>query len=152
MNIFILDTNVKKCAEYHCDKHVVKMITESAQMLSTACRLNGINNGYKACYKFHPCSIWTRESLSNWLWLRELVKHLNKEWRSRYHHSRNHKAYDVVKSLPEPKIKDIGLTKFAQAMPDEYRSVDAVDAYRSYYMGDKRHIAQWRNGEPCWWK
>ena len=36
MNIFFLDTDVKKCAEYHVDKHVVKMILETCQLLYTA--------------------------------------------------------------------------------------------------------------------
>ena len=45
MNIFVLDNDIEKCAQYHCDKHVVKMILESAQMLSAALRLNGINQG-----------------------------------------------------------------------------------------------------------
>lgn len=29
MNIFVLDNNPKKCAEYHVDKHCVKMILET---------------------------------------------------------------------------------------------------------------------------
>ena len=39
MNIFYLSTNTDECARYHCDKHVVKMILETAQMLSTAHRV-----------------------------------------------------------------------------------------------------------------
>lgn len=35
MNIFALDKCPKISAKYHCDKHVVKMIIESAQMIST---------------------------------------------------------------------------------------------------------------------
>lgn len=49
MNIFFLDRNIRKCAAYHCDKHVVKMILESTQLLSTALHLNGLTdlNGLK---------------------------------------------------------------------------------------------------------
>lgn len=36
MNIFYLERDPKIAAEFHCDKHVVKMIVESAQMLSSA--------------------------------------------------------------------------------------------------------------------
>ena len=151
MNIFILDYDIEKCAKYTCDKHCVKMILESAQMLSTACRLSGLDVGYKACYKNHPCGIWTRASLSNWLWLRKLVIELNGEWKRRFNHKQNHKSFEVVMSLPYPKIKDYGLTPFAQAMPDVYKNKDAVNAYRNYYMGDKRHIAYWKNGKPFWY-
>ena len=52
MNIFVLDDDIEKCARYHCDKHVVKMILESAQMLSTVSRENGGEIGYS----FHASS------------------------------------------------------------------------------------------------
>lgn len=77
---------------------------------------------------------------------------MNSQWQQRYGHTRNHKAYDVAMSLPLPNIPDIGLTKFALAMPDKYMNNDPVKAYRDYYIGDKRHIAQWKNGIPYWWK
>lgn len=35
MNLFILDSDVEKCAQAHIDKHVVKMPLEAAQMLCT---------------------------------------------------------------------------------------------------------------------
>jgi len=152
MNIFVLDNDIAKCASYHNDRHCVKMILESAQMLSTACRFSGINVGYKVTHINHPCNKWVRESLSNWLWLRELVINLNAEWRRRFNHHENHKSYEVVMSLPYPKIKDIGLTKFALAMPEQYKCKDAVESYRNYYKGEKRNIASWKNGQPWWWK
>ena len=73
MNIFYLHTDPKKAAEYHCDKHVVKMIIESAQMLYCAhWVLNPENlpeNAYKLAHKNHPSSIWVRESYDNYMWL-----------------------------------------------------------------------------------
>jgi hypothetical protein len=152
MNIFVLDYDIMKCAAYHNDRHCVKMILESAQMLSTACRLSGLDVGYKATHINHPANKWTRNSLYNWLWLRELVINLNSEWKRRFNHHENHKSYEVVMSLPYPKINDIGLTDFAQAMPDQYRNKDTVDAYRNYYIGEKRDIANWKNNIPWWWK
>ena len=53
MNIFVLDNEVEKCAEYHCDKHVIKMILESAQMMSAVVRLQGYDVGYKLTHKNH---------------------------------------------------------------------------------------------------
>ena len=148
MNIFVLDQNdLTKCAQYHNDKHVVKMILEYAQQLSTAIRLSGKSVGYKATHKNHPCNIWVRESLSNWNWLYNLTQELHKEWQYRFDHDHNHKSWDVVQSLPYPNIPDIGLTDFAQAMPDDYKSVNAQIAYRRYYKNDKQHLAVW-TGRP----
>jgi len=56
MNIFVLDTNLEKCAQYTCDEHVIKMILEHTQMLSTACRLNGIDKGYQITHVNRPCT------------------------------------------------------------------------------------------------
>jgi hypothetical protein len=151
MNIFVLDLDLSKCASYHIDKHCGKMIVEAAQMLSTACRLSGLDYGYKITHVNHPCNKWVRESLSNWYWLKELTKHLNREWQQRYNHLVNHKSYSVILTLPKPKITDIGLTSFAQAMPDEYKNSNPVVAYRNYYRYEKRDIATWKNSIPGWW-
>lgn len=151
MNIFLLDLNHTKNAEYHVDKHVVKMILESAQLLSTAVRFSGIDAGYKASYINHPCAIWTRRSLANWSWLRDLTTILNEEYKYRYNKKVNHKSFDVVKTLPQPNIEDIGLTEFALAMPTHYKSTDPVQAYRNYYIGEKDHLFSWTKREiPEW--
>lgn len=148
MNIFVLDTDPKLAAQYHCDKHVVKMILESAQMLSTA-----VGQGYKPTHTTHPCTLWVKASRSNAEWLIELATHLNVEWQNRYRHTNNHKSYIVIASISEyiSKLPQLGLTPFAQAMPIEYQQEDPVDAYRAYYK-TKRDIATWKNGKPYWWK
>lgn len=151
MNIFVLDNDVAKCAEYHCDKHVVKMILESAQILSTVCRQSGLDVGYKPTHSHHPCTIWASESLDNWIWLRNLTALLNAEYKYRYEKSNNHKSYDLVATLPLPNIPDIGLTPFAQAMPDKYKHDDAVVAYRNYYVNEKSDFLKWtKRGAPLW--
>lgn len=151
MNIFLLDQNHLLNAEYHVDKHVVKMILESAQLLSTAVRLSGIDAGYKASYVNHPCAIWTRKSLANWNWLKELTSALNEEYRYRYSKKVNHKSFDVVKSLPQPNLENVGLTEFALAMPNHYKSKDPIQAYRNYYLGEKDHLFSWTKREiPEW--
>ena len=151
MNIFILDKEVKKCAEYHCDKHVIKMILESAQMLSAVVRLNGHDIGYKLTHKNHPCTIWARESLSNYNWLVRLTRLLNYEYRYRYDKDINHKSYDLVKTLPIPDLPDIGLTPFAQAMPEQYKNKNAVKAYRDYYINEKSSFLTWtKRKKPKW--
>ena len=65
MNIFMLHQEPQIAAQYHCDKHVVKMILESAQLLCTALNEAGVPMPYRVTHKNHPCSIWVRESRAN---------------------------------------------------------------------------------------
>ncbi len=148
MNIYVLDENIRNCARYHCDKHVVKMTLESAQMLCTVLHLHGISAPYKPTHVHHPCTLWSGMSLSNWLWLRDLALALNREYRYRFGRVRDHASASVVGELPLPPLKDIGLTEFAQAMPPEYRIPgNPVEAYRRYYIGEKSGFANW-TGRP----
>lgn len=153
MNIFVLDNNPQLAVQYHCDKHVVKMITEYAQILSSVLRLNGTDVGYKITHKHHPCTVWAGKSLSNWEWLQRFGVLLYEEYRHRYGEHKTHKAGELILTLPKPNIPDIGLTEFAQAMPDEYKNKNVVEAYRAYYNGDKQHILQYTKREyPTWLK
>jgi hypothetical protein len=151
MNIFFLDFDVKKCAEYHCDKHVVKMILETAQLLCSAHHVTGGSAPYKLSHKNHPCSIWTRKSLSNYLYLCELGLELSKEYTYRY--GKRHKSQDVIEwcLINKPNIPDIGFTEPAMAMPDEYKVKSVVESYRNYYMGAKSGFAVWKNREKPFW-
>ena len=152
MNIFVLSLQFIECAMFHCDQHVVKMILESAQMLCTVCVLTGLPAPYAAAHKKHPCTLWALHSLSNWRWLRDLATALNEEFKYRYKKDINHKSFDVICQLSEPKIEDKGLTPFALAMPDEFRDPDPVKAYRNYYAGAKHKFATWKlRGIPQWY-
>lgn len=151
MNIFILDKNHEKNVQSYVDKHVPKMILEHAQMMSTAVRDSGIDAGYKVAHLNHPCTKWVRESLDNWLWLLDLTTALHEEWQYRFNHTKVHKSYDMILSLPNPNIPSKGITPFAQAMPDQYKSSNAVKAYRAYYNGEKTHLHNWTGREiPEW--
>lgn len=148
MNIFILDQNPWHAARAHCDKHVPKMILESAQMLSTV-----LGGPYKPTHKNHPCTLWVAESRANAQWLWSLADGLNEEYKRRWGHTKNHKSWDVIASL-EPALHstlpDEYMTPFAQAMPDEYRNDNAVNAYRAYYRS--KSFASWNRGvTPDWW-
>ena len=104
MNIFILDYDVKKCAQYHVDKHVVKMILETSQILCGVHHMSllepyrlptsTLDIPYKLSHKNHPCSIWSRESLTNYLYLCELGLELCVEYTYRY--GKRHKSQDVI--------------------------------------------------------
>ena len=153
MNIFLLDYNKQKCAEYMVNSHVVKMITEHCQMLSTVVRLSGIDAGYKITHAHHPCTKWTGKSLSNWLFLRELTGYIHYEWQYRYDHpsTRIHKAYEILLSLPMPRIPDLGITAFPMAIPDALKSECVVESYRKFYNTEKRHLFKWsKRNQPYW--
>lgn len=153
MNIFVLDLEPRRCAQYHCDDHVKKMIIESTQMLSTANRMFGLKEGYKIAFPNHRCNVWVRQSLDNWLWLRELTYFLNEEYRKRYNKEINHKSWLVARKLSFPNIRRKGLTPFALAMPDKYKSNNAVYSYRRYYRNEKTHLLRYTNREiPFWLK
>ncbi|MFO8184519.1 MAG: hypothetical protein R6U39_10130 [Candidatus Aegiribacteria sp.] len=148
MNIFILDTDTMNCARYHSDRHVVKMVLESTQMLCTVLHQNGIAAPYRPTHPHHPCTLWAGRSLSNWIWLRDLALALNDEYRFRYGRERDHASAVVAAALPAPPIQDLGLTEFVQAMPEEYRVPgDAVAAYRKFYVKEKSGFASW-TGRP----
>lgn len=156
MNIFVLDEDPRTSASYHNNRHVVKMIVESAQLLSTAHHaLDGedaIQGIYKSAHLNHPCTVWARESKQNYEWLLQLARGLVDEYHIRYG-NKTHKTEAIIETLKTaPKrIASWGLTPFAQAMPEEYREENAVQAYRKYYILDKPHLAQWKTQVPYWY-
>jgi hypothetical protein len=171
MNIFVLDPDAATSARMMCDKHVVKMILESCQLLSTAHHvLDGepvIGKGKKKEYKTysngnmnicrctminHPCTIWTRETRANYLWLWKHAHALCKEYTRRYGkvHVMEKMLMDELYDPPANITKD-KLTPFAQAMPEQYKNSDAAIAYRNYYIHEKARFAKWKfTEEPEW--
>jgi len=153
MNIFLLDYDVVKCARYHCDKHCVKQLLEAAQLL---CGAHHVTNSkldipYKLSHKNHPCSIWVRESLSNYLYLCELGLELCKEYTYRY--EKRHKSQDVIEWCVTNLVNicDKGVTEPPKAMPDEYKVKDVIQSYRNYYIGAKKDVVSWKKRDiPTW--
>lgn len=151
MNIFVLDLDADTCAKWHLDKHVVKMPLETAQLLCTALVLNGAEASYKIAHKNHPCSIWARETQSNFLWLANLGLKLCAEYTYRY--EKTHACLRVIEDCIT-KVQCIPsgeLTNFVQAMPDQYKRENPVEGYRAYYVGAKKTLAAWKKREPPWW-
>jgi hypothetical protein len=162
MNIFVLDKNPKLAAQLQCDKHVVKMIVESAQMLSTAHRMldgyaekrpsksgkrtinywvhpneNLENTLYKAVHHSHPCTVWTMESIANYIWHYNHFVSLCDEYKYRYGkvHSTDKLLRDVLVT-PPMNIKEDGMTQFKLAMksnPECMYPEDPVKSYRMFY-------------------
>jgi hypothetical protein len=152
MNIFVLDLNPELAAKYHCDRHVIKMILETAQLLSTAHWKTGGTAPYKATHASHPCAKWARESIENYSWLCVLGLELCKEYTKRY--GKVHKTQSVLEWLSTnvPNLPKKPLTPFAIAMtPDYVVEGDVVASYRNYYKGAKTSFATWKTQSPPWW-
>jgi len=156
MNIFVLDENPQVAAKMHNDKHVVKMILESAQLL---CGVHHMTDPltteqvpYKLSHKNHPCSIWARQCVENYIWLCDLGLALCEEYTYRY--GKRHKSQDIIEwcLINKPNLKENGdITPFALAMPDECKTKTAVESYRLYYLTHKRDMSTWKNrNKPEW--
>lgn len=150
MNIFILHTNPTLAAKMLCDKHIVKMILETAQILCTVARTNGFEMKYKSTHQNHPCTLWAGETLGNWNWLIDHGIAMSKEYTARY--NRRHASQNVIEACKNLDIKlPEGRTPFALAMPDQYKSPDPVESYRKYYQ-TKASFAVWNHSpQPNWW-
>ena len=179
MNIFYLDENVDICTQYHVDKHVVKMILEYAQLLSTAHRVldgeqitgksqtgrrqqqwilgNDNDQGlmYKATHINHPSAIWCRENVENYMWLANLLEALCSEYTYRY--GKKHKVqrsglmHRLLTKMPR-NIRGGEWTEPPPAMPDHYKVTgDSLQSYHNYYNGDKVRMMSWKKREiPPW--
>jgi hypothetical protein len=158
MNIFVLNTNQMASASDLCDQHVVKMPIETAQMLCSAHHVldNTVNAPYKNTHVNHPCTIWTRTSLNNYLWLVQYGLEMCYEYSYRYGSNKQHKAQKVIEwcrdNVPV-NFSSLELTEFALAMPDIYKvDGDAIQSYRRFYLYDKVKFARWKyTKQPKWW-
>ena len=159
MNIFYLDSNPKLAAEYHLDKHVIKMILESAQLLCTAhIIIDKVSSAEKNLYHLthinHPCSVWARTSINNYMWLYNLFTSLCDEYMFRYEkmHKTDVRFRHVLKT-PPVNMLNVEFTSPAQAMPIKYKNSDSILAYRNYYINEKYKFASWKKREtPFWFK
>lgn len=158
MNIFYLSNDPIESARFHVDRHVVKMILESAQLLSTAHYvLDGPKFGlYKPTHKNHPCAKWVRDTIYNYCWLYDLFCALCDEYEFRYNKiHKTSKLKNVLKYPPKALIESgkIYLTPPAQAMPFEYQNSNPIIAYRNYYRYGKKHLHKYTKREiPDWLK
>jgi len=160
MNIFVLDNDPANAAAMHCDKHVVKMVLETAQILSTVHHLHDspiAHKVYKPTHKNHPCVKWAAESSDNYRWLAQLFTKLAYEYSRRYDkaHKSQREMWRPLMCLPFVFNNESSgkCTPFALAMPDVYKFVsdDPVECYRAYYWHEKRDLLKYtRREEPEW--
>ena len=171
MNIFYTSNDPVQCAIDHMDKHVIKMILEYAQLLSTAHRVLDGNEStqksftgrnvkrwtltdereallYTATHLNHPSAIWARQSDSNYKWLASLMRELCKEYTYRYGKVHKCESDGLMKMLNDIVPHNISSGTFTEptpAMPDEcIVPHDSISSYRKYYINNKRHIASWK--------
>ena len=143
MNIFYLDECPKKAAELQYNKHVVKMILESAQMLCAAHHVIGNPDDvpYKLAHKNHPSTIWVRQNSIHYDWLYDHMRALGDEYTKRY--GKTHLSITKCKHLvyPPKNIPTVMFNQPPQCMPDEYKDKCSIQAYWNYYIGEKHVVA-----------
>jgi hypothetical protein len=161
MNIFFLDRDAQIAAHHHGDKHVVKMILETAQLLSTAHRvLDGDDFAdsfgmYKATHKNHPSAVWVRSNTFAYDWTFRLFSALLDE----FHHRRGKthataRLYDALSCLPDNVPRGLPWMSPPLCMPDEFKTDCHVESYRAYYRQKARDGVveyNWRpERRPVW--
>jgi hypothetical protein len=177
MNIFYVDSDPEVAARNMVDRHVVKMILETAQLLSTAhrvidgeeyvgqsqsgrkakrWRLSGNVDAimYAATHINHPSAVWVRENSANYDWLYDHLLALGREYTHRY--GRTHltidKLKDILKDAPENIEQSIEMTKMPSCMDKQYIvSLDPITNYRNYYNYGKTDLLRWSNRPPPQW-
>jgi hypothetical protein len=175
MNIFYLDTSPVQAAQWMVDRHVVKMILESCQLLSTAHRvLDGTKHTvvvppnckksvyqldsyldsvlYQATHINHPSSVWCRQSTANYQWLHSHLGALLKEYTYRYGKTHGcHSKYEAL-SVEPLNIPSGPFTQPTPAMDEQFVvSDDSVVNYRNYYKCGKAHLHSWTNRNKPFW-
>jgi hypothetical protein len=171
MNIFALHMDPWQCARWHVDRHVVKMINESAQLLSNAIHFHTGRLCYntknvlklksaiaglpKPTHYEHKCSRWTRETRANYEWLCELFDALLVEYTHRYGKIHKYARLSAKFKKSNQHIPPGKLTPWALAMPDYLAQAsnhtEAIERYRDYYAWYKWHIWRWSKREPPPW-
>jgi hypothetical protein len=168
MNIFVTDSDPAQAAKNLCDKHINKMISESAQMLSTSWWI--LDSGcpgvvtYKPTHQHHPCTKWVMESDGNYLWLGQHAMEMCKEFTRRY--NKIHKTQELIECLwkhPPRNIPNYGMRKMTPFVHAYYGKDpvghlmchvpgDPIQSYRNFYKLDKTRFAKWKYSQPpSWW-
>ena len=181
MNIFVLDTDPRAAARMMCDKHIPKMLIESAQMMASALRRHGVDESelpltrrgtpytMASPNQNHPCTKWAGDSYENFMWLYQHAESLAREYLKRFGKRKGthrtirtireiHQTFD--KHFPTFDFPEDGLTPFALAVNRKKdielivhaEGNDAVEAYRRYY--HSKQFAKWEKGTPApnWWQ
>ena len=154
MNIFYLHKDPREAAKLQYNKHVVKMILESAQMLCTAHHCYGDkwqkeNVPYKQAHLNHPSTVWARRSKATYMWLFKHMMGLGYEYWLRY--GKQHLSISkcsMFLSKPPVHIQGEEFVQPPQAMPDKYKDPCSIQAYWNYYIGEKHVVVNLNKEKP----
>lgn len=153
MNVFILDEDFEKSAQYNVDRHVVKIVTECAQILAAGYIKN--DAPYAHTHYNNPWCKFVRNSKKNFEFLLQHGQALAKEYTYRYEkiHKSEHVLNWYIKNPPN--LKDLELTEIPRCFglwKDQIpENLDIVESYRKYYLLAKPHLFNWKNREKPYW-
>ena len=155
MNIFAVDSDPIIAARCLVDKHVVKMILETAQILCSAFPAGYAP--YRRTHYNHPCSKWVRDSARNFNWLIAHGIALNEEYVYRFNAKKDHASHKVIlwcrDNIDKLEFSNDKSSEFPLAMPEDVKESNPVQSYRNYYKKYKRSLAKWTNRNPPeWWE
>ena len=144
MNIFYTSPDPVEFAEYLDDKRVVKMVLETAQLLSTARCLSGHASTYKPTHRNHPCAVWVRTSAANYAWTYRHFRALLAEYTKRF--SKTHACERLLSELRYCKLPEAGFTEPVNCTP--HKELSTIEAYK-ITLAEK-----WANDKltPRWYK
>jgi len=147
MNIFYIDPCPVKAAQMQCDKHVVKMVLESSQMLCAAHHVveGGAPVPYRLAHKNHPSTVWVRSNRKHYDWLYRHFQGLSEEYTKRYGkvHLSWEKCHMLLLCAPSG-IPDTDWSDPPQCMPDECKRDTSLEGYTEYYFNYKPKVIDMR--------
>lgn len=159
MQLFVLHRDVNQNARWHTDAHVIKIILEGCQLLSTSRRLQGFTDDlfYKPTHRHHPLVNWLYEP-SHEAWAAKYVLALGKEYTYRY--GKVHKCIERFGSwLKNVAFSDCKEVQHIKCFKDDkyheaYKKEDVVDAYQCYYSIREKEWSRkptWKNRTRPYW-
>ncbi|MHB9285471.1 hypothetical protein ACKVMT_00345 [Halobacteriales archaeon Cl-PHB] len=161
VNAFWLDRNLEQAAAWHVDRHVTSAILECSMVLTAALDLRDYPDEAGELYvthQNHPLTRWAARSLANWDYLYDYVAAVHDEWLDRYDHDPEdvHGCWETVLGLDRAAVEALDWPTADRADPPQvtgdWQADDYVDAYRYYYVNEKRHLFEWSGGrtQPPW--
>ena len=161
MNIFATDRDTTICATYHTDIHTIKMPLEISQMVSFVYHNKDLWDkpipqllmSNSNTHDKHPCSLWIKENITNFMWACELGIKLVEEYRFRYNSNKHERCLLIcqwsLQNIPDLEIDT--MTPFAKTMPDEFKVDCSIQSYRNYYKFGKTDLHKWsKRDKPEW--
>jgi hypothetical protein len=164
VNFFYLDKDPKKCAKYYCNKHILKIPIEIAQILSKIHYELNSKIDYSKIYKNSSVVkntlgpyCWIKESLDNYFWASKLGLELINEYKIRYNKT-EHKTESILQYLYKnpPNLPKVKGTKFKGTNKYDmfqFVSDDPIICAQYNYAEMKCINDKWNeDGPPDWFK